>query len=146
MKGGISVKYKRFGDQLVVKLDVGDEVVASLVEIAEQEDIQAAEISGIGAVDHVKLAFFQLETKDYAYQQFDEAFEVLSLIGNFTRNKDKYHPHVHIVLGRDDFSTIGGHLNEAYTSVTMEIVLNVVEGIIERQPDEVIGLDLIDFS
>lgn len=120
--------------------------MASLIKIAEQEDIQAAEVSGIGAVDRANLAFFQLETKDYDNQQFDEPFEVLSLIGNLSRNKDKYHPHVHIILGRDDYSTIGGHLNEAYTSVTMEIVLNVVDGIIERQQDEAVGLDLMDLS
>lgn len=140
------MKYKRFGDKVVAKLDVGDEVMASLIKIAEQEDIQAAEVSGIGAVDRANLAFFQLETKDYDNQQFDEPFEVLSLIGNLSRNKDKYHPHVHIILGRDDYSTIGGHLNEAYTSVTMEIVLNVVDGIIERQQDEAVGLDLMDLS
>ena len=45
------MKYKRFGEDIVVRLEVGEEVVASLAEIAEREGVTFAEVSGIGAAD-----------------------------------------------------------------------------------------------
>lgn len=51
------MKYQRFGDKIVVKLGVGDEIMSSIASLAEQENVNAAEVAGIGAVDNVKLAF-----------------------------------------------------------------------------------------
>ena len=103
-------------------------------------------MTGLGAVDRVDLAFYHLNTQNYENHQIEEGFEVLSLMGNLTMNQGKYHPHLHIVLGRKDLSTIGGHLNEAYTSVTMEITVTILEGAIERSLDETVGLDLMNLD
>lgn len=145
-KGGVWMKYQRFGDKVVMTLAIGDEIMASLATLAEQETINAAEVTGIGAVDKVNLAFYRLATKDYEYIHLEEEFEVLSIVGNLTLNQGKFHPHLHIVLGREDLSAIGGHLVEAYTSVTMEIVVNIINGTIERQPDAEVKLDLMDLG
>lgn len=145
------MEYNRFGEQIIVKLAVGEKIMASMEALAEKGTIQAATITGIGAVDKVDLAFFHLNTRDYEKHQLEEEFEVLSLTGSLTLNDGKYHPPLHIVLGRSDLSTIGGHLNEAYTSVTMEsyaTVLNgtMLDGTIERSQDEAVGLRLMDFD
>lgn len=71
---------------------------------------------------------------------------MLSILGTLTRNQGKFHPHLHIILGREDLSAIGGHLVAAYTSVTMEIVINIINGKIERQPDAEVQLDLMDLG
>lgn len=146
MKGVVSLEYKRFGDQIIVKLAVGEGIMASMEALAEKENIRAATLTGIGAVDKVDLAFFQLSTKTYDNHQLEEEFEVLSLNGSLTLNDGKRHPHLHIVLGRSDLSVLGGHLNEAYTSVTMEIYVTVLDGAIERSQDETVGLKLMDFD
>lgn len=140
------MEYKRFAEQIIVKLAIGEGIMASIVALAEKEDIQAATITGIGAVDKVDMAFFHLSTRDYENHQLEEEFEVLSLTGSLTLNDGEHHPHLHIILGRSDLSVIGGHLNEAYTSVTMEIYVTVLEGTIERSQDEAVGLKLMDFD
>lgn len=138
--------YKRFKDKIIVKLAVGEGIMASLLALAKQEAIEAATLTGIGAVDKVDLAFYHLSNRDYENQLLEEEFEVLSLTGSLTLNDGKHHPHVHIVLGRSDLSVIGGHLNEAYTSVTMEIFITVLDGSIERSLDDTVGLKLMDFD
>lgn len=140
------MEYKRFGDQIIVKLAVGEGIMASMEALAEKENIRAATLTGIGAVDKVDLAFFQLSTKTYDNHQLEEEFEVLSLNGSLTLSDGKRHPHLHIVLGRSDLSVLGGHLNEAYTSVTMEFYVTVLDGAIERSQDETVGLKLMDFD
>ena len=43
------MKYKRFGEDIVARLEVGEEVVSSVAEIAEREGVTFASIQGIGA-------------------------------------------------------------------------------------------------
>lgn len=140
------LEYKRFDQQIIVKLAVGEGIMASLVTLAAKENIKAAVVSGIGAVDKAELAFYHLKTRDYEHHILEEEFEVLSLDGSLTMNDGKHYPHLHIILGRSDLSTIGGHLIEAYTSVTMEIYVTVLDGSIERTLDTDIRLKLMDFD
>ena len=140
------MNYLRLGQKIVMKLAIGEGIKENLISLAEKEDIRAAEVTGLGAVDRVDLAFYHLNTQNYENHQIEEGFEVLSLMGNLTMNQGKYHPHLHIVLGRKDLSTIGGHLNEAYTSVTMEITVTILEGAIERSLDETVSLDLMNLD
>ena len=44
------MKYVKTGDVLAVRLDPGEEIIASVLKIAKDEDIRFAEISAIGAV------------------------------------------------------------------------------------------------
>jgi predicted DNA-binding protein with PD1-like motif len=40
---------------------------------------------------------------------------------------------------------MGGHLSEARVAVTCEIVIRTAEGTIEREPDPVIGINMMVF-
>lgn len=66
------MKYKRFGEDIVVRLEVGEEVVASLAEIAESEGVTFAEVSGIGAVDEFFVSVFDVKAKKYFDNDFRE--------------------------------------------------------------------------
>ena len=44
------MKYVKTGDVLAVRLDPGEEIIASVLKIAKDENIRFAEISAIGAV------------------------------------------------------------------------------------------------
>lgn len=136
--------YKRFGEKIVARLEVGDEIMESLRKISERENIRAAQVTGLGAVDRVDLAFYKLAVKEYSHQVFEEEFELLSMVGNLTINEGKFHPHIHVVLGKDDFTTLGGHLNSANVSVTVEIIINVIDGEITRLYNDQVGLNTID--
>lgn len=57
------MNYQRFGQKVVMKLAIGEGIKESLISLAEKENIRAAEVTGIGAVDRVDLAFYHLKLK-----------------------------------------------------------------------------------
>lgn len=43
------MEYRRFGDVYYVRIDRGEEVAASLLELAQKEEIALGSVSGLGA-------------------------------------------------------------------------------------------------
>jgi predicted DNA-binding protein with PD1-like motif len=122
--------------------ETGDEVMAGLREFAARNRIRAARMTAIGAFQSAKLAFFDWETKQYHELAVDEQVEVLVLAGDIAMKDGKPEPHVHVVLGRRDGSTRGGHLCEAIVRPTLELMLEPA-GALERCFDPESGLALI---
>ena len=70
------------------------------------------------------LGYFDRTRKDYARIPVDEQVEVLSLLGDVALKPDASPElHAHLVVGRSDGSTRGGHLLEADVWPTLEVVL-----------------------
>lgn len=55
------MKYVKTGDVLAVRLDPGEEIIASVLKIAKDEDIRFAEISAIGAIGRAAFGLYDLE-------------------------------------------------------------------------------------
>jgi len=122
--------------------ETGDEVMEGLREFAAREKIRAARFTGIGAFRSALLAYFDWETKRYCELPIDEQVEVLVLAGDIALKDGKPEPHVHVVLGRRDGSTRGGHLCAAIVRPTLELMLEQA-GALERRFDPASGLALI---
>ena len=45
--------YRRFGNQIVLRVDRDEEVMTEITALCEQEHIRLASISGLGAADHL---------------------------------------------------------------------------------------------
>lgn len=136
--------YKRFDDKLVVRLVKGEKIVESLHEVFKKEDIKAGSISGLGAVDKLDMGFFNPTSKEYNPLIFEENMELTSLVGNVSQKDGEVYTHLHIVCGREDASTVSGHLNEARISLTAEIFVDIIDGNIGRIFDEDLGINIID--
>lgn len=121
----------------------GDEVIAGLREFAAREGIRAARLTGIGAFKSANLAYFDWESKSYRKLPVEEQVEVLILAGDLALREGKPEPHVHVVLGRRDGSTRGGHLIQAIVRPTLEVIVDTA-GALERRFDVESGLPLID--
>src|SRR5262245_58358995 len=80
--------------------DKGDEFMAGVRESAQQEHLGAASFTAIGAFSSVTLGYFDRERMDYKQIPVDEQVEVLALVGDIARHKDKPEVHAHVVLGR----------------------------------------------
>ncbi|MET0262525.1 MAG: PPC domain-containing DNA-binding protein [Rariglobus sp.] len=122
--------------------ETGDEVMSSLKKLARSENIRAARISGIGAFRKATIAYFDWEKKEYINIHVNEQVEVLVFMGDLAWNGDEPVPHIHVVLGKRDGSTIGGHLVEATVRPTLELMLTQA-GALERRHDPASGLALI---
>lgn len=141
------MEYRRFGNDILVRIDKGEEILSQLTYLVEQENIRLGSVSGIGAVDHIKIGLYEVEDQKYHMDEFkDEEMEVTSLIGNISTKDGAPYLHLHGNFSRKDKSVIGGHVNEAHISATSEIVVHVIDGEIDRELDmEVTGLNLIRF-
>jgi uncharacterized protein len=91
--------------------DPGEEAIEGLRALTLKEEIGTASFTAIGGFQEVKLGFFNLETRGFDEIPFEaDQVEVLSLMGEITRDGDEPNVHGHVVVGRRDGSTAGGHL------------------------------------
>ena len=139
------MEYRKFGSKYVIRLDRGEEVVASLLEFAEEEKVSLANVSGIGAGDYVKFGLFDVKEKQYHSNELKIPFEILSLMRTLSEMKGQPYLHLHISVGDREGHVFGGHLNECMISATCEIVVDVIDGKVDRKFSEEIGLNLFEF-
>lgn len=140
------MEYRRFENTIVLRLDPGEEICASLLAVAEKEHILLGEFSGLGAVNRFTTGVFYTDTREYHANHFEGAFEIVSLIGTLTRKDGTPYLHAHMSAGDAKGNVFGGHLNEAYVSATSEIVLRIINGTVNRKFSETIGLNLFAFD
>jgi len=99
------------------RLHRGDDLRQSLEQYAREHHIPAAVIlSCVGCVSRARLR----DASGVRIQEINEHCEIVSAIGTISEER----LHIHISLGREDLSTLGGHL--AYGCIintTAEVVL-----------------------
>jgi predicted DNA-binding protein with PD1-like motif len=137
--GGAVANQKSFA----IIFDDGDEVMAGLKKLAAEEHLAASHFTAIGAFKEVTLGYFDWQKKDYIKIPVQEQVEVLSLLGDVTLNEGKPNIHAHVVLGKRDGSTTGGHRIEARVRPTLEVILTESPKHLTRRFDKESGLALI---
>ncbi len=124
--------------------DTGDEVIAGLMAFAKEHKPRSARFTAIGAFSDVVLAYFDWPSKKYQEIPLSEQVEVLTLAGDIAWKEDgEPVVHAHVVVGRSDGSTRGGHLKAAHVRPTLELVLVEYPKHLERKHDPESGLALI---
>lgn len=126
--------------------DMGDEVMGELKHFAEENRLFGSQFTAVGAFSDATLAFFEWDKRDYKKILVREQVEVLMLGGDIAEEDGHPKVHGHVVLGRSDGSTIGGHLMEAHVRPTLEVVLTESPVHLHRKMDRRSGLALIDLS
>ncbi|WP_028996625.1 PPC domain-containing DNA-binding protein [Azohydromonas australica] len=121
----------------------GDEVVSLLERFAVEQGLEASRITAIGAFERATLGYFDWERKDYEHIPVQEQVEVLSLVGDVALDAGRPKLHAHVVLGRRDGSTVGGHLLEARVRPTLEVLVIDSPSYLKRVCDPESGLALI---
>ncbi len=136
------MKSMKFGDKYFVRIDKGEEVVQSLKDFCLENNIKLGSITGLGACDRVTIGLFNTETKEYNNKELKGEFEITNLTGNITTKDGEVYLHLHITLGDEEYNAHGGHLNECWISGTCELVIDTVDGEVERVFDDFSGLNL----
>lgn len=139
------MEYRKFGNHYIIRLEKGEEIVAKIKELCEKEDVKLASLSGIGAVNKVTAGLFKTREKKYVSKTFEEDMEIVSLGGNVSCMNGETYLHFHISVANEAGEVRGGHLTEAYISATGELVLTRIEGSVDRQYSDEIGLNLLKF-
>ena len=139
------MEYRRFGQDLIVRIDRGEEILEQLQRVCEEESITLASVDALGAIDEFTVGVFLTKEKRYQANRFEGAFEITSLTGTVTTKDGDFYPHIHMSAGNGSGQVFGGHLTRAVVSATCEMHLHLMQGRVERAFDEEVGLNLMRF-
>ena len=140
------MEYKRFDKKIIARIDKNEEILEKVKEIALKENIKLAGINALGAVGDFTVGVFKTEEKKYYANSFEGDFEIVSLTGTISTMDDEFYAHLHMSAGDDKGIVFGGHLNKAIVSATCEMVIDIIDGRVDRTKSEEIGLNLFDFN
>lgn len=135
---------KKQGNVYVLILEIGEEFLTSLTHFAKEENVLAGSIHAIGALRDFELGYYYLDKKEYGRKKFSEIAELISCSGNLARKEGNSFVHIHVAMGREDFTVIGGHLFSGIVAVTAEVVLIPFPEKIDRTYDQRTGLWLLN--
>ena len=138
--------YRRFGKTIVMRIDRGEEILTQLKAMALKENIKLASVRALGATDDFTVGVFKTAEKKYYANHFTGDCEIVSLTGTISTMNGEYYAHLHMSAGDEQGRVFGGHLNEAIISATCEMVVEVIDGQVERAHDADVGLNLFKFE
>ena len=121
----------------------GDEVVSELEAFARDRGMTAASFTAVGALRRAVVGYFDWEAKRYLRIPVEEQVELLSLTGDIALADGGPAVHAHVVLGRRDATTRGGHLLEATVRPTLELILTEAPVHLVKRADPETGLSFI---
>ena len=140
------MEYKRFGNKIIVRIDKDEEILEQVKELALKENIRLAAVQALGATNSFTVGVYNVAEKKYYANTFSGSFEIVSLTGTINTMNGEFYTHLHMSAGNDKGEVFGGHLNRAVVSATCEMVVDVLDGTVDRAYDPVTGLNLFKFQ
>lgn len=139
------MEYRRFNNTIVLRIDKGEEVLETIKKVALDENIKLANINALGATNSFTVGVFNTSEKKYYANSFEGDFEIVSLTGSINTMNGEFYSHLHMSCGDDTGKVFGGHLNKCIISATCEMFIYIIDGSVDREFDENIGLNLFKF-
>ena len=136
------MKWREEGQDYWLKLERGEEVMATLTRFLEEQGIFGGSLQGIGAIHDVELGFFDARSSQYLRRRFPEEAELIDFVGNVTRVDGRPFVHAHAVISGSDFVARGGHFFQGVVCVTMECRLSPTQPV-DRIFEPTVGLKLM---
>lgn len=134
--------------EYLLRLDRGDDVLLCIADFCKRKGILSGLFRAIGAVEKIKIGYYDLSSKKYGSKDYADAMEVASMSGNIAQVEGRPFVHCHAVLSGiapgTENQPIGGHVFEAKVAVTLEVHLVAFNENIMRELDDDIGLKLLD--
>jgi predicted DNA-binding protein with PD1-like motif len=141
------MEYRKFEHTFVIRLDPGDEILTSLIQLCKKEGIRLASVTGLGAAGTIELGVYDTEKKQYYSHEYKGLYEIASLMGSITEKDGEPYLHLHMVIGNPHNGEChSGHLGRAVISATGEIIVTEIPGSVGRRADETVGLNLFEFN
>ncbi|MBR3421630.1 MAG: DUF296 domain-containing protein [Ruminococcus sp.] len=143
--------YRKFGESYYIRLDKGDEIITSLLDICGKESISSATFYGIGGCSSAEIQTFIPESGSFETETVSGMLELVSMTGNIAVNESgrlTHHTHALFSYKQDGAHlTSGGHIKSITVLYTAEIELRpVVGGIIRKKKDPITGTGFWNFD
>ena len=140
------MEYRRFENQILVRMDPGDEVLDGFQKLCRKENIHLGDIRGLGASAEIDVSVFDPVKKQYFPQSIRKQSEITGLYGTITEKEGETYLHVHLQAMTCDGEAAGGHLNRCVIDGTLEAVVTVLDGHAGRTVNPLTGLNDIAFE
>jgi len=137
------MKFRKYQDEYLIRLEKGEELVATLTGFCAEHDIKSGWITGIGGVQRASVGYYNLKRKSYIYRRIKDANELISLTGNVSDVDGLPFLHLHAVVADRNNKAQGGHVHHIIIGATAEIRLVTFDEPLKRELDEDIGLKLL---
>ena len=135
----------KIGRVIVGKILPDEDLIDAVTEIVKKHEIKSGLINIIGALKQFTIGYFNLHTKQYNFKTFNEDVELISCMGNVAYKDGEPMIHLHVTVGKDDFSILAGHLSQpSIISVTGEVYIYEIAQKLNRVNDPQFDLSLID--
>jgi predicted DNA-binding protein with PD1-like motif len=138
--------YRKFNGAYIIRLDIGDEIVECLKAFCQDNQIKLGTIIGIGTTNSAQVGILETGTKEYHPKAYTGDMEITSLTGTITRMNGETYLHIHANMALMDHTVIGGHLDYAVVSAVAEIIIQSIDGIVEREYSDIAGVNLLQFN
>ena len=138
------MQYRNFGGTYYLRVDPGEEVVASILSLLEREGVDSCTFTGIGGCSDADIRCFDAKKHAFSSEIVEGQLELVSLIGNVIMDDEgERHLHAHALFSfeRDGEPCLrAGHLGTTTVLYTAEIEIRpVCGGTIGLTHDEVTG-------
>jgi predicted DNA-binding protein with PD1-like motif len=137
------MEFQQFGNQYVLRLLPGEEVMNTLLAFIMRQDIRGGYFMAFGGFSRVHLRYFDVAERQYRDHAVDGQVEVVSLLGNVSRVDGEPQIHMHAAVSDVSGRTNSGHIAEGLVRPTLEVFLTKLDGELRRARDPVSGLELL---
>ena len=130
------MEYRKSEKEYYIRIDKGEEVLSTILELCRKENILSAYFQGIGACDKVICQTLDLSKNDFITHEKTGVLEMLSLLGNIAQ-KENGEPTIHAhgsfsYVENEEVKLFGGHMKEGHICYTGEIILTPTDLPIKR--------------
>lgn len=140
------MQYRKTDHGYLIRLEKGEEIIATLTRVCQDNGIHAGYLHGLGAALWAELGYYDLDKQEYQFKKVDGLAEIVALNGNVALKDGQPFLHIHAVLADQNLQTFGGHLKEAATGGTCEVYISAFDFDIHRELDEATGLSLLNLE
>ncbi len=125
------------------RLGHGKDLLEELTSVCEKEGVKLGRVEALGALKRARVGFYNQESREYEFLEFDKQLEIANLVGNVSLRDGKPMVHAHITLSDQEGNAFGGHLAPGTIVFACEFVMQVFEGPeFARGHDDATGLPL----
>jgi hypothetical protein len=141
------LQVKRLGDTYLLRLELGEELVARLNQFADTYRVGFGTVEGSGALERVTLGTYDGEARRYREERLEGPVELLTMTGSIAQGEDgRRAVQAHVTVARADGGAVGGRLLRAVVGPAVEVVVETTAAIVRRCHDPESGLELWDLD
>jgi len=139
-----SATYQR-KDTHVLRLTTGEDLLGQITDYCNDHEIDAAEVTAIGAVENATLGFYDQDSHEYDEHTADKPMELLQASGNVSYLDGERFVHLHGTFSDEAGEIVAGHIFEGTDVFAGEAVIHELDGPeLIREFDPETGLSLWD--